>query len=73
MTWEWEHGGQGGRWVMDVSGWHAEVQRVSGRAGWQATLTRISAAEEQYVNDRTPNGGGFALARQCLLPPRSHP
>ena len=40
MTWEWQQGREGGRWVVTVGGWHAVVQRFGGaRVLWQATLT----------------------------------
>jgi hypothetical protein len=47
MRWEWEHGSQGGQWILTVGAWHAVVQRLAGsRSLWQATLTRTTAPAE---------------------------
>ena len=56
MTWEWEHGSQGGQWVMTVGAWHAVVQRVGGaRVAWQATLERTTAPHERYSSPAYPD------------------
>jgi hypothetical protein len=56
MMWEWEHRSQGGQWTLTVGGWHALVQRVAGaRVVWQATLTRSTAPQEQYISPSYPD------------------
>lgn len=51
MIWEWQHSSAGGQWVVTVGAWNAVVQRVgAARLAWQATLTRASSPEEQYIS-----------------------
>lgn len=56
MTWEWEHGSQGGQWVMAAGGWHAAVQRVgAARTVWRATLDRVTAPHDRYTSPTYPD------------------
>ena len=51
MTWEWEHGRQGGQWALSVGRWRAAVHRLPGaRPRWQATLEDTLPPHERYTS-----------------------